>query len=83
MGQLRGKVALVTGASRGLGRAIAVAFSEAGASVAVTARTQPALDAVVARLEATGRVLKSRGIKRNQQVTDVRGLTPDLICRGE
>ena len=54
MGQLSGKVALVTGASRGLGRAIALAFGEAGASVAVTARTQPALDAVVARLETTG-----------------------------
>ncbi len=54
MGQLDGRVALVTGASRGLGRAIALAFGAAGASVAVTARTQPALDTVVATLDANG-----------------------------
>ena len=54
MGQLDGRVALVTGASRGLGRAIALAFGEAGASVAVTARTQPALETVVTRLEEKG-----------------------------
>lgn len=54
MGQLDGKVALVTGASRGLGRAIATAFGEAGASVAVTARTQSALASLVVTLEAKG-----------------------------
>ncbi len=54
MGQLDGRVALVTGASRGLGRAIALAFGAAGASVAVAARTQPALESVAASLEANG-----------------------------
>lgn len=54
MGELDGRVALVTGASRGLGRAIALAFGAAGASVAVTARTPSALDAVAAQLEQTG-----------------------------
>ncbi len=39
MGVLDGKVAIVTGASRGIGAAIARAFATEGATVAVTART--------------------------------------------
>lgn len=54
MGQLDGRVALVTGASRGLGRAIALAFGVVGASVAVTARTQPTLESVAAMIEENG-----------------------------
>jgi 2-deoxy-D-gluconate 3-dehydrogenase len=48
-------VALVTGASRGIGRAIALAFSAAGADVAVLARSNGALEQLVDEIRASGR----------------------------
>ncbi len=48
-------MAIVTGASRGLGRAIAVALAEAGADVAVAARARPDLEETARLVAATGR----------------------------
>lgn len=48
MGALDGRVALVTGASAGIGRATAIALSGAGARVILTGRNQARLDAVAA-----------------------------------
>jgi NAD(P)-dependent dehydrogenase (short-subunit alcohol dehydrogenase family) len=52
---LSGKVAVVTGASRGFGRAIAKALAEAGASLALVARHREALEAVARELEGAAR----------------------------
>ena len=55
MVDLQGRVALVTGASRGIGRAIALALAERGAAVAVNFRTHAEeADAVVAQIRAAG-----------------------------
>lgn len=51
---LKGSVAIVTGASSGIGRATAVALAEAGAAVALAARRADRLDEIVARIEAGG-----------------------------
>jgi len=52
---LQGKVAIVTGAGKGIGRACAIAFAQAGADVALAARTQSDLDNVAAEIRALGR----------------------------
>ncbi|HWL46653.1 MAG TPA: SDR family oxidoreductase [Sphingomonadaceae bacterium] len=54
MGSLSGQVALVTGAGRGFGRAIAMRLASEGAAVALMARDQGQLDGVVAEIAAAG-----------------------------
>ena len=54
-GPLAGKVALVTGGSRGLGRSMVLAFADAGADVVVASRKLDSCQAVAAEVEAKGR----------------------------
>lgn len=51
---LKGKTSIVTGASRGIGRAIALRLAAAGSNVVLTARDQPLLDAAVAEARRLG-----------------------------
>ena len=53
--RLDGQVAVVTGAGRGLGAAIAIAFAEVGADLLISSRTESELAGVAAQIEALGR----------------------------
>ena len=52
---LSGKIAIITGAGKGIGAAIALAFAEAGADVALLARTIADLDGVAEQVRSLGR----------------------------
>jgi NAD(P)-dependent dehydrogenase (short-subunit alcohol dehydrogenase family) len=51
---LKGKTALVTGAGRGIGRAIAIGYAEAGADVVIVSRTQTDLEEVAEHIRRAG-----------------------------
>src|SRR3954469_11618302 len=76
---LTGKTALVTGASRGIGRAIALGYSAAGADLALVARDAGTLDEVRGAGEAAGR----KAIVLPTDVTDrdaVRRMVDDAVA---
>lgn len=68
---LTGKKAFITGASRGIGQAVAVALAEAGADVALVARGEDGLAATAAAVAETGRqaFVIQADVTRQQEVT--------------
>ncbi len=71
---LTGRRALVTGASRGLGAAMAEALAEAGADLVITARSLAALDDTAGRIRALGRQVTALALDQ----TDIDAIEPAL-----
>jgi hypothetical protein len=74
-GELAGQVAIVTGGGREIGRAIAVALADAGAAVAVAARSADELDATAAAIQARG----GRSVAVPTDVTDADVVSPEAL----
>lgn len=76
--QLDGKVALVTGASKGIGEAMARGLAEFGAKVVVSSRKQEAVDAVAEIFNSDG--LEATGIAANMSsIEDIHGLVDKTV----
>jgi 3-oxoacyl-[acyl-carrier protein] reductase len=83
---LEGRTAIVTGASRGIGRGLAAVFAQAGANLVLFARTQDALDRVVGELDGdravavAGDVTRAEDIQRAIDVARERFGRLDVFC---
>ncbi len=76
---LRGKAAVVTGAGRGIGRAIALAYADAGAAVCCTARTREQIEDTAGCIRGAG----GTGIAVAADVTDPEAVESMLAAAAE
>lgn len=78
---LTGRVAIVTGGSRGLGRAMALGLAKAGASVVVASRKKESCDAVVGEIAALATPARGFAVPvRMQEPDDIRALVDATIA---
>lgn len=76
--RLDGKVAVLTGASKGIGEAMAIGFAEAGAKVVVSSRKQEAVDAVAQKIKDMG--YEAAAIQaHNGQMEDLKNLVEKTV----
>jgi len=80
---LEGKIALVTGGSRGIGKATAIGFAKAGADVVVVSRKLPDLEKVAEEIKGLGRksLAIAAHVGRGEQLNDIVGKATEQFGR--
>ena len=76
--RLDGKVALVTGAGRGIGRAVALALAAAGAEVVANSRTPAEIETLAGEIAAAGG--RARALPFDASSTAIALVSPSIAC---
>src|SRR3989304_2062575 len=79
LGVLEGRVSVITGGSRGIGKAIARAFLSEGSACVLAARAAGALDVTVREMAAVGRVTETLAEELKGSGIDVNAIAPGAV----